>query len=249
MIESFIRHWPHAVNFYGYCEHFLVDDISPNVHFRSLEESCPSLVVFKERHQENPKAHGKEILEGLDARGKRRGKGFRWDAVRFAHKVYAVTHAGRTLTEDVMFWMDADTITFERIPPSFLDRLLPDENYLCYLGRPKKDYTECGFVGYNLRHRANEAFMARFQQYYDEDLIFDESEWHDAYIFDIVRREFEESGAVENRSLTPTHVGSHAFINSELGNYMDHLKGKRKELGRSSSRELKVERDQPYWRA
>ena len=248
MVESFVRLWPKDVTLYCYCESFALDDISPNVRFLSLEDSCPSLVAFKERHRENPRARGRERLGGSDRLGNPIGIGFRWDAVRFAHKVYSVTHAGLTLTQDVMFWVDADTITFEPVPLAFLDQLLPEDKYLCYLGRPRKDYTECGFIGYNLKHVQNAPFLRRFQQMYDEDLIFDEPEWQDDYIFDVVRREFEQKGLIENRNLTPRHVGSHAFINSELGDYMDHLKGRRKDLGRSSTKELKVEKDHPYWR-
>ena len=248
MIETFVRYWPKDVTLYCYCESFLPAEVARNVRLLSLEDSCPSLVAFKERHRENPRAHGLVRLGAVDDRGKPIGIGFRWDAVRFSHKVYSVAHAGRTLSEDVMFWVDADTITFERVPRSFVDGLLPADKYLCYLGR--EHFTECGFVGYNLKHEQNQTFMARFQQYYDEDLVFGEAEWQDDYIFDVVRREFEAGGLIESRNLTPGNLESdHAFINSELGNYLDHLKGRRKDRGRSSAKELEVHKDHPYWRS
>lgn len=248
MIASFARCWPKQVTLYCYCESFRPDDVARNVRFLGLEETCHGLVAFKERHRDNPRAHGLVRHGPLDDRGKPVGLGFRWDAVRFAHKVYAVTHAGRTLAEDVMFWADADTVTFERVPMSFVEGLLPADKYLCYLGRSY--FTECGFVGYNLRHEQNARFMGRFRQFYDEDLVFDEFEWQDDWIFDVVRREFENGGLIESRNLTPENVGdAHPFISSELGNYLDHLKGPRKDRGRSAADELEVRKERPYWRS
>jgi hypothetical protein len=248
MIDAFVRYWPAQATLYCFLESFRLPALAPNVRFLSLEDSCPSLVAFKERHRDNPRAHGAErrrIEPGPG--GKPIGIGFRWNAVRYAHKVYTVTHAGRMLSEDVMFWMDADTVSFERVPTSFLDGLLPNDTYVCFLGRPH--FTEAGFVGYNLRHEQNEAFMARYQEYYDRDLLFSEAEWHDCFIFDLVRREFEARGLIKSRDLSPPNLTTdHAFINSVLGNYMDHLKGKqRKKLGRSSAAQLEVPKDHPYW--
>jgi len=247
MIDTFVRYWPAEATLYCFLESFKLPEVAANVRFLSLEESSPALVAFKERHRNNPRAHGDErrsIEPGPG--GKPIGIGFRWNAVRFAHKVYAVTYAGRTLTEDVMFWMDADTVTFESIPPSFLEGLLPPDTYTCFLGRPH--FTETGFVGYNLRHEQNDAFLSRYQEFYDQDLLFAEQEWHDCWIYDIVRREFEARGLIKTRDLSPPSLsGDHAFINSELGNYMDHLKGKkRKKLGRSWD-QLEVAKDHSYW--
>ena len=247
MIDAFVRNWPADVTLYCFLESFRLEEIAPNVRFLSLECSCSSLVAFKERHRDNPRAHGEErrsIEKGPG--GKPIGIGFRWNAVRYAHKSLAVTHAGRTLDEDVMYWMDADTVTFEPVPREFLEGLLPEDAYVCYLGRPH--FTETGFVGYNLRHPQNEAFMARYQEFYDRDLLFAEQEWHDCWIFDTVRREFERRGLIRSRNLSPANVSpEHPFINSELGNYMDHLKGKRKKLGRTPVDQLEVAKGHAYW--
>jgi hypothetical protein len=39
----------------------------------------------------------------------------------------------------------------------------------------------------------------------------------------------------------------HPFVNGPLGSYMDHLKGGRKEQGRSSDKDLVVTRTEEYW--
>jgi hypothetical protein len=90
--------------------------------------------------------------------------------------------------------------------------------------------------------------MVRYQEFYDRDLLFAEEEWHDGFIFDVVRREFEQRGLIRSRNLTPANVTEdHPFINSELGNYMDHLKGKRKKLGRTPAEQLEVPKGHAYW--
>ena len=39
----------------------------------------------------------------------------------------------------------------------------------------------------------------------------------------------------------------HPLINSEWGAYLDHLKGSRKDSGRSKLTDLKVKRTEAYW--
>jgi hypothetical protein len=39
----------------------------------------------------------------------------------------------------------------------------------------------------------------------------------------------------------------HPLINSEWGAYLDHLKGNRKNTGRSLPKDLKVKRQEAYW--
>ena len=40
----------------------------------------------------------------------------------------------------------------------------------------------------------------------------------------------------------------HPLINTEWGAYLDHLKGNRKDSGRSKSKDLVVNRTEGYWR-
>jgi hypothetical protein len=50
-----------------------------------------------------------------------------------------------------------------------------------------------------------------------------------------------------NPSWTDKGLAGHPFINSELGRYMDHVKGKRKEQGMSRAKEIIMHTDHPYW--
>ena len=41
--------------------------------------------------------------------------------------------------------------------------------------------------------------------------------------------------------------GLHVFINSVIGDYIDHMKGKRKIKGKSSKSDLRYNKNQEYW--
>ena len=90
-------------------------------------------------------------------------------------------------------------------------------------------------------------FLGRFQQFYDqaESGIFTLDEWHDSFVFDAVRqsmglKEFNWSAGVISGE-------GHPLINCEWGAYLDHLKGDRKDLGKSKDKDLKVKRKEAYW--
>src|SRR5258708_3526237 len=96
MVETFDQFWPPDVPLYLYAELFEPD------HPRPVVRTLPKwLTEFKERHAENPGAHG--LIDG--------NYNFLHDCVRFAHKVAAVTDAALTLETDVLIWADADIVT------------------------------------------------------------------------------------------------------------------------------------------
>lgn len=258
LLTSFDRHWPDEVPLHVYAEGFEPDVPSPRIVQHDLLGSCPDLLAFRERHADNPAANGRPRLpvrlvanwRKLKVRIRRVTEDdmFRWDAVRFAHKSFALFHAAARSDADVLFWLDADIVCFSDIPKSFLEQLVPDDCLVAYLARP--NHSECGIVGYNLRHPAMRTFLERFEKLYVNDLFFQEAEYHDAYLFDRLRRKFERYGhrshdMAEGAGLACRHV----FVNSALGQYMDHLKGERKSRGRSHAEDLRSARTEAYWAA
>jgi hypothetical protein len=99
----------------------------------------------------------------------------------------------------------------------------------------------------NLRSVAVQDFLKRFQWMYDdaENGIFQQDEWHDSFIFDVVRRRTVLK-ELDWSSHLITGEG-HPLINSAWGAYLDHLKGSRKKTGRSPTTDLKVKRTEAYW--
>ena len=256
MINTFCANWPAEVVLHLYPEmcNPAVRDHS-RVTLKRLEE-VEELMTFKNTWQGVPKANGDVSADPVRSLRKDAGKGFKWHAVRFAHKVYAIFDCARTTDADILIWMDADTICHSSITIQDLYRMIPVDSELCYLGRKGK-YSECGLYSMNLRSPNVQAFLKEFQRFYDQAVqgIFQLAEWHDSFVFDAVRVKFPQmkqlDWAAHLHDIRP-RLGSsqgegHPLINSAWGAWLDHLKGGRKKLGRSKPEDLKVSRTESYW--
>ena len=245
MIQTFLQTWPCEVTLVVYAEGCAVTETAPNlvVHDISIVDS---LTTFKSAWAGVPRANGDVSDDPVRSKRKDSGKGFKWDAVRFAHKVYSIFHCARSISTDWLIWVDGDTVCHGAITLGDLDRLCPPDRDLCFLGRQGK-YSECGLYAMNLTRPDTKTFLQRFQRMYDdaEHGIFTLKEWHDSYVFDDVRKQ-----CVLNELDWSGHLitgEGHPLINSEWGAYLDHLKGARKDLKRSKRADLKVPRTEAYW--
>lgn len=238
-LAGFDKHWPAEVTLHVYYEGTRPDIDSKRIVYVDLLARCPDLVAFKARHADNQKAAG--TLEDGDY-------GYRMDAVRFSHKVFALADCALSIDGDVLFWLDADTVTFNDLPLSVLEDLLPPGHYTSYLGRGET-YPECGFVGYDLSHPQHRTFMEFWRQLYLDDSLFDLPEWHDSFVYDLVRKTFESKDAFTSYDICGGVVFDHPFINCVLGTYMDHMKGdERKAAGSSFAADLERDTGAEYWK-
>ena len=246
MIETFLQNWPDTVSLVVYAENCEVVEQAPNLIVKDMHQSSPELVAFKERWKDVPKAIGKLATGPVNVKGKQQGIGFKWDAVRFAHKTYSIFDCAKNTDSDFLIWMDADTVCHSPITVKQLNRLIPQDKDLCFLGRRGK-YTECGLYAMNLKSPSVQVFLNKFQWMYDdaENGIFKQQEWHDSFIFDVVRKHIALN-ELDWSSHLITGEG-HPLINSEWGAYLDHLKGDRKTSGRSKLSDLRVQRNESYW--
>ena len=256
MIDTFCANWPAEVTLHIYPEK-CNPIIRNHAHVTLTDlDSVSALTAFKETWKDVPKANGDVSADPIRSKRKDSGKGFKWHAVRFAHKVYAIFDCARETDADILIWMDADTICHSPITMQDLYRMIPADSELCYLGRKGK-YSECGLYAMNLRSQNVQNFLKEFQQFYDqaEQGIFRLAEWHDSFVFDAVRIKFPQmrqlDWAAHLHDLRPAPGMSsgegHPLINSEWGAWLDHLKGGRKKLGRSKREDLKVARTESYW--
>ena len=246
MIQTWLANWPADAELRVYAENCAVAESAPNLQVLDLELASPQLVAFKNQWRDVPKANGDiSAITGLNQR-KDFKKQFKWNAVRFSHKVYAIFHAAKNSTADWLIWMDADMVCHSPVSELDLYRLIPANTDLCYLGRQGK-FSECGLYAMNLKHSSMERFLWDFQRLYDdaENGIFRLTEWHDSFVFDVVRKN-HQLNELDWSSHLITGEG-HPLINSEWGAYLDHLKGARKELKRSRLEDLKVPRTEAYW--
>jgi len=243
MIQTFLQTWP--VDLVVYAEGCKVTESSPNLVVHDIDV-VTKLTAFKQQWQGVPRANGDVSADPVRSKRKDAGKGFKWDAVRFAHKVYSIFHCAKNTPCNWLLWMDADTICHSAITQSDLDRLCPSLVDLCFLGRSRK-YTECGLYAMKLTSPAVQSFLQKFQEVYDhaETGIFTLEEWHDSFVFDAVRK---QCNLIELDWSSHLITGEgHPLINCDWGAYLDHLKGDRKDQGRSRRSDLKVHRTEAYW--
>jgi hypothetical protein len=247
MIQSFIQNWPASVNLLVYAEDCTVTERAANVRVFNLNETVPKLVQFKQRWKNVPKANGDVSQDPIRSKRKDAGKGFKWDAIRFAHKVYSIFHAASTAQDDFLIWMDADNYCHSPITQERIEQLIPVTKDLCYLGRKGK-FSECGLYAMNLRSPGIQKFLQAFEYMYEdaENGIFTLAEWHDSFVFDAVRNSYPELHELNWSDGLVVGEG-HPLINSEWGAYLDHLKGARKQLGHSKRKDLLVDRKEEYW--
>lgn len=226
-VQTFRRYWPTDVTLLRYGE----EENSQHVNLLAV----PRCAEFLARYAGQAEVAGRQQVAGhpWKANAVTAGYNFRFDALKFARKVFAIEHAAEALGwRGKLFWVDADVTTFAPVPREMLERLLPDDAATCYLGRNGGYHSECGFVGYNLEHPVTPAFIRVFANEYASGVFENLGEWHDSYVYDRVR----ERLGVPGYSI-PSSGRGHVFAQSELGRYMDHLKGpERKALGFSPER-------------
>ena len=249
MINTFEQYWPDSVNLVVYAENCQPRITKPNVQVVDLLSASKQCKRFVKRHKDNPEAHGGPGPHNNHNYNSK--KIFRWEALRFSYKVFSVHHACNNIDTDWLIWLDADTLTHTSVPESWLSAVCPSGWDFAYLGRTERYHSECGWVGYNIANPIVKDFVNEFAGMYIEDTVFNLNEWHDSYVWDHVRRIYQEKDArFYNLNPAPDTKGlaGHPFINSELGKYMDHKKGDRKNFGHSERRDVQLHKDLPYWK-
>jgi len=257
-LDSFAQRVDKKVKLLVYTEH--CQPVNPDENQITILDAAlalPDLNAFKLRWRDDPKANG---IPPADIRAKRhrdRHKAFKWDAVRFANKTYAVYDACRRC-KDWCVWMDADTFVHSDWSFDQFKGCLPDTSWITYVGRGKGSQTwpECGFYGMNLNNFDCQEFLKEFERVYAdaENGIFLLEEWHDSFVFgDIVNRMKKVAPNVLDYSAemymktAKTGGGGHPLINTKLGQWIDHMKGNRKHNGKSLTQDIIVARNEGYW--
>lgn len=238
-VTSFHQHWPASVKL-----HLVSEDPLPvsGVEFWSLYKHDNWLKFFGRSERWMSGAGDSPRPEGIGRNWRdKTGYNFRFDAYKFSKKVFAIELVSQVVKTGRLLWIDADTLTFDPVPEELPVNVLPNGYALSCLQRPGY-HSECGFVGYNLDESATHLFIKDFSGLYHTGEVFKLAEWHDSWVFDWLRNKKQtKTYAIPHKS------SGHPFINSELGRYMDHMKGKRKDRGRSLPSEQHSNKKVPYW--
>ena len=213
--------WP--FDLYVYHEGWHPKTDKSNVFFRDIHETNPEVKEFIERNRHrninstDPNDHS-IIIPGTN---------YKNDAIRFCFKVFAKTHLMLDCDYDYVFWADADIIFKKTITEKEVKRkFLPENCAVSFIDRPSY-YSECGFVGYNLKEPITKSFIYNLRRYYTKDLLFKEREWHDSYVWDCVRKKYLHGIKTHNLAPNINNVGN-PWPDTYMAEYCDHYKGKRR---------------------
>tara|TARA_A100000172_G_scaffold76948_1_gene60876 strand:- start:4 stop:801 length:798 start_codon:yes stop_codon:yes gene_type:complete len=241
-VQSIIDQWPQQVEKLFYPDDITQQIVAPNTNYYSLLNEQPEFATFKTRAGSDA-----EVKEKMNVSK----NAYEYDVVRFAHKVFSVLDAAEKCTTDQLIWLDADTVTYKPITMEWLNHIAPEHSFTTFIGRPKKGYSECGFVSYNISSPYAKEFFTRWRSYYSNDLYKSLNAYTDCHTYDAVRIKMKEEQKIQDNDLNDGRFlgyrgSKHPFVNSELGDYMDHLKGERKDI-QSSVKDMKVKRQDEHW--
>lgn len=211
--ESFRKHWPASTQLYVVTDNWL-----PIEGYQIPLNDVAGYADFRDRHRDNPLAHGKNRVGKLDENG----VSWRHDAMKWMPQALAPNAVLRYFDDgDIMAWFDADTYTTKAVPENWIETLLDGHDVACL--QRDRQHSEIGF--YAIRVHAKTRLMLRtFAAYYMTDGVFSLPEWHSAYVWD---RALEKVGDLRVRNLSPNNRG-HVWPATALAEYTVHNKGKRK---------------------
>lgn len=238
MVTSWLEYWPGEVDLILYPDEALDFPKAPNL--RVINDRIPEKDAFI------------AYCGGTLAWRGGYPYNYRFDAVKFCHKPFAIwdfvtAHAEGRYSG--LVWLDADTLTHAKITPEALDSIAPPDFDIQYLGRAYK-YTECGYLYFNLTAPPARRLIDRWVGFYTTRTFRQEKEWHDSWLYDRAR---EMDPGLTGNDLTGHLLerkgAGHPFINSFLGQYMDHHKGNaRKALAAPRRGDLFADHTADYWK-
>ena len=213
ILETWHR-WPVGTELWWYAEGFKL----PNKPDGVVEISTlPKLDAFKARHKSFVPPN------------------YLFDVVRFSHKVYAACDALADYT-GVGVWLDADCVVRQDINPGYIEGHLRGDFMAMFKRRGM--YTETGFWLMDCSHPEKAEFLETWQAWYDTGSFVNLPNWTDCETLDATVRRFEKAGRIKTGSLSGKHEKDmHPMARVELGRYIDHCKGARKDLGYSPEAE------------
>ena len=211
------KNWPESFQIKLYHELKNIDpEFSNRVKWYDLYKECPEISKFAEKWKDHPKANGAGVKKNS----------FRWNAIKFVHKTFAIWHAAKNQKEGWLIWLDCDATLFKKIDLPFLQSMCPAEHAISFMGRPGK-YSECGFMGFNLNHSLTREFLNEWENLYLSGDFIDLPETHDSWTFDYLRKQKDSKFFFNVNSKAITN--KNPFSQSLLGSHFAHAKGSGKE--------------------
>lgn len=234
MLESISEKFnPDYFQLFAYYHDFDIESVPHpvcrSIHYRNLN-NVKEMVEYRERMKIHDGTEGGKIEYN-----------WRLDAIKWCHKVYALTeHAfemmeansnilngGIVPDDDWLIWIDADTVATKRLEVEKVNEWLPIKADLVHLGRKDVDYSETSFMAFNLISHNACSILADLRGCYTIGETISYREWHDGFIFERLLNIYKAHG-MEVKNLSENVKGLDAFGQSPLSEFFTHYKGNKK---------------------
>jgi hypothetical protein len=194
------------------------ENLEPSIKFTAYYHDCkldaysiPDTISYKNLEDVKDYKSFLERYAGHD--GTEEGKipyNAKLDAIKWSHKVFALTEYAFTLAEDKkagwLIWLDADTYLNKRLTKDDILFLLPEGADIVY--NPDDFF----FMAFNLNKQSAIDVLADLRGSYILGEVTKYREWHDAYILQRLLTIYEAHGMRVHRT-------------TQMNNYFYHFKG------------------------
>lgn len=189
-----------------------------NLEFKHIEDE--KYYEFLEKYSHIPECRGRLPNNVYE---------YRFDAVRFCHKVYAINEGLKYVTDkdELYIWWDSDAFFTSKITPQILKTNLGPFNWLAsYLGRKDWDHSETGFIAFNLKNPETKSFIKDFVNIYNSGEIFKAEKGRtDSHIFDLIMDFYSRYKGQIFKNLSKDISGNDVWSKTFLNNFSVHHKG------------------------
>lgn len=224
MVNTWLKYWPSNSQLVVYTEDFNLKEKDPRLIELDLNQSCPNLQLFKDKSNQ---------IQVTDRKQKRHID----KAIRWSHKVYAISHA-LTNADDYLIFLDGDTYTSNPVKDNLAQRLVQNHLFAVHFEHIKDQlHFETGLLSFNLNHKQMPLLIQELQKGYDNFDIYKLPKAWDGFWFAHLYKMFNldvlnlGSGSVFSNPLvkgTLHHsVGKKKFNNSSIE--YDKYSGRKKQ--------------------
>ena len=210
LIKSIKKNWEPSLNVTAYYHKFNPKNYVINrVDLKPLDK-----IEEYNTYLENNKDHDGTENSTID---------YKWnlDALRWSHKVFALTEKAFELAEESadagwLIWIDADSLATKRLVPNDILSMLPKECDVVYKGiinhSDGTSYLDTSFIAFNLNKKPALDLLGDLRGAYNSGEFLQYREWHDAFILERLLNIYQAHG-MKIKTV------------EQIGDYITHFEG------------------------
>lgn len=207
MVNTWLQYWPSTFELIVYTEEFKLLEKDSRLKEIDIDSACPSLIKFKN--------NSLQFIDNKDKKSKRRID----KAIRWSHKVYAISHALQCKC-DYLIFLDGDTYSKKQVDVTLPNKIVGNHLFGVHFETIKNSlHFETGFICFNMNHPQINILKNELQKGYDNLEIYSLQKPWDGFWFSYLYQKF---------NLDVINLGSGVFSNPLIKDSLVHEVGKSK---------------------